>query len=413
MKILLFIFTLSLTVYGQSSLEPIVPSKEVAAYREVMGLLETKPVEALSRLQKLPVGRSAIFDYLEGALLLNDKKLALAEKSFLKALKKFPHFYRVHLSLVSVYLSQDDSEKALTHLYEVVKSGRADGDTWKNIVYCHINNKSYQAAEEALENVRIFLPKDKSLDKTFLDLYLQQSNYVKALPLALELLDKTPKEKANWQSVINCYLQLEKPNEALRHYLLFERVFKLSNTETMQLAGLLYNHGLYKQASLRYAQITGDMANRAILNRASCFVESEDFAGLLDSLKEKLKKAKPAESEKYHLLRGDAYRALNKIAEAKKEYLEALKYNSTNATTNFNLAQIFDKEGDYPQALQRYEKSLGNSFYRSSAYMRKARIYVLQKEYTLALDEAEKALAIDDSQQVKAFCEQIKKLAKN
>ena len=57
--------------------------------------------------------------------------------------------------------------------------------------------------EESFENVRIFMPEDKSLDKKFLEIYLQQQNYEKALPLAQELLKKNPQEKRYWNIVIS------------------------------------------------------------------------------------------------------------------------------------------------------------------------------------------------------------------
>ena len=96
---------------------------------------------------------------------------------------------------------------------------------------------------------------------------------------------------------------------------------------------------------------------------------------------------------------------------AKQEYLEALKYNSSNAQIQFNLAQIHDNEKDYEKALERYHNASKNNFYASSCFMRKARIYILQRIQAVALIEADKAREIDESSSVENFYQQVARLA--
>ena len=127
MKILGVLFLFITTLVGQDALEPVIPVKEINSYREIVKLVEEKPAEALAELAKLPATRSSAFDYLEGAILHQENKVIEAEKAFLKALKKVSAYYRVHNSLSILYSNKNDWNKALKHLYFVVKSGRADG----------------------------------------------------------------------------------------------------------------------------------------------------------------------------------------------------------------------------------------------------------------------------------------------
>ncbi|MCM8535291.1 MAG: tetratricopeptide repeat protein [Lentisphaeraceae bacterium] len=407
---LTFIFS-ALTLFGQSPQEPVVPAKEVPTYRKVVESIKSNPAEAQKLLDAMPATRSAIFDYLEGALLFNAEQGKKAEAHFLKAIEKFPDFFRAHESLSAFYLQEEIYDKALDHLFKVVKFGRAGESTWKNIAYSHINNGNFKAAEEALENVRIFTPKDKTLDATFLDLFLQQNDYKRALPLAMELLDKNSKEKKYWHAVISCYQYVENSKEALRHFLLYDRLFDLTNDEKMRLAGMLYNDGLYKQAGEYYGQVTGKLQSKALLNKASCALEMQDYKALLITLKEPLQKATPDQQEKYFLLKGNSFLALDDSKNALKAFEQALKFNSTNFTVNFQLAQIYDDMKQYDKALDRYERASKGTYYASSALMRKARIHLLKKESKQALEAAERALQIDDSKQVKSFYNRVKQLA--
>ena len=118
----------------------------------------------------------------------------------------------MEFSAANVRLNKNDSKKALKHLFEIVKAGRADGQVWKSIASCHLNNGSFLSAETALENARVFAPDDSSLDEIFLNIYIQQENYSKVLPLARELSKKFPNEKKYWLTIISTLQSQDKPD---------------------------------------------------------------------------------------------------------------------------------------------------------------------------------------------------------
>ena len=411
MKIFITLFLMNLTIFGQNAFEPVIPASEASIYREISGLVKDKPEEALKKISLLDKSRSAAFDYLAGVLLHQKNEIVAAEEAFLIALKKFPQFYRVHQSLSIIYLNKNDSKKALKHLFEIVKSGRADGQIWKSVASCYINNGSLDAAEKALENARVFAPDDSTLDDIFLNIYVRQEDNSKVLTLARELSEKFPKEKKYLLMMISALQSQGKSKEALKHFLLYERLFEMENTQMMQLAIMLFNEQLYNQAVDRFSKVRGELQNDAILKKAICFSQIDEHDKVIDTLSTKFVNASPQENENFYLLRGNAFLAKDDLHAAEKEYLEALSYNSLNAQVNFNLAQIHETNKDYEKALDRYQKAANNELYAASSYIRKATIYFYQKEYRLALSEAGKARDIDASPAIESFYNQLVKLS--
>ena len=203
---------------------------------------------------------------------------------------------------------------------------------------------------------------------------------------------------------------LVKTQYILQNYLLYERLFKLENRELMQLAGMLFNDQLYAQAAERFSKVTGALQVDALLNKATCYSQIGSHAQVVRSLSKKIENASPKQNEKFYLLRGNAYLAQENVGAAEQEYLEALKYNSSNTQIQFNLAQIYGDAKKYEKALDRYQKASTSQFYASACYMHKARIYVLQKEFKMALAEAAKAREIDESSSVESFYQQVARL---
>jgi tetratricopeptide (TPR) repeat protein len=415
MKFIYCIITLCVSLGLQASMldgvRPVVPVKEVESFKKISALYDVNKVEAYKLLKVLPKERSAVFDYLEGGIHMANEQVDKALAQFESAIKKFPDFYKAHVIVGSIYLNQKNYDKALKTYSKIVTLGRADGRTWKNLAYLHIQKKNYLAAEQAYQSARVFLPKDKSLDQNFLQLRLLQNDYQAALNLALELLDKDETNQSLWKTVIDCLNRLDRQKEALHHYEIYAKLFSLTDQERMQLAGLYYNQKLYQDAVDQYAKVEGSEKVSALRNQVLCLNELEQYTQVLDLLKGDLQQYAFGDREKLFVSRAQAAMNLNKFSDAKQDYLKALEYNSQNSQILFALAELYEQAEDRKEALRYYGLASKEQIYRSASLMRQARLYLMDKQYRLALKAAQDAKLSDNSDAVKRFYEQVKQVA--
>ena len=413
MKFIYVLITLCVSLSLQASLldgvRPVVPIKEVESFKKIDALYDTNKVEAYKLLKALPKSRSAVFDYLEGGIHMANEQVDKGLAQFESAIKKFPNFYQAHLIVGSIYLNQKNYDKALNTYSKIVTLGRADGRVWKNLAYLHIQKANYLAADQAYQSARVFLPNDKSLDQNFLQLRLLQNDYQAALNLALELLEKDEANQSLWKTVIDCLNRLERQKEALHHYEIYAKLFTLTDQEHMQLASFYYNQKLYADAVAQYGLVKGVEKVAALKNQVLCLNELELYEQVLQLLKGDLEQHAFADREKLYLSRAQAAMNLNKFSDAKKDYLKALEHNSQNGQVLFSLAELYEQAEHRKEAVRYYGLASKEQLYRSASLMRQARLYLMDKNYKLALKAAQDATLTDDSATVKRFYEQVKR----
>ena len=233
-----YLFLSALLIYSTASAaslnsaEPIIKADESKLYNNIVTSYEQKKYnEALKHFTKLKTPHSAAFDYLKGIIYLEQKQYSNAEKAFHQALKKMPQFIRPHQALIKTYFDSDRAVKALPHLSEIIKQGRANGNTWKSLAEIQLNEKNYDAAWHAIQQARIFSPQDQNLENILLDIRLQQENYREAIPMLKAAIDKNPQQRQLWLSLSSCLLKTDKTSEARLNLELFSRLLNCAATK--------------------------------------------------------------------------------------------------------------------------------------------------------------------------------------
>ena len=176
----------------------------------------------------------------------------------------------------------------------------------------------------------------------------------------------------------------------------------------MQLAAFYYNQKLYKDAAEQYGKVKGGEQMAALKNQVLCLNELEHYDQVLELLKGDLGQYDFADREELYLTRAEASMNLNKFSGAKQDYLKALEYNSQNGKTLFALAELYEQAGDHKEALRSYGLASKEALYRSASLMRQSRLYLMDKQYSLALKAAQDASLMDKSPAVQRFYEQVK-----
>ena len=408
-KILLILFILLSSTRAQvlvlQDQAPVIPAAQAAIYKEVLALMDSAPEKALLKIKNLKEA-SVVFGLIEGIILKKQKKFAKAESVFKRTLKVAPSFYQARMNLATLYLEQDKTADALPQLLKIVQLGRADGWVWQNMAYCFREAGKYQAAEEALRQTRLYQVESSVIDKSLMNLKLLRKDYTAALILAQELVDLDSSDRQSWQVMIDCLQQLEKP--ALQDMVVYAKLFELSDSEQQRLAGMYFNEGLYADAARIYLRVKGELAPESRLQSAQCYLLIEQYAKALEVLTPA--KYSSENMARFMEFRAAAFTGLQQSERALVELLKALKYDTQNGRIHFRIAVIYEEQGKRPQALDFYGRAAKDKALTVPAQLRKARLYALNKEYSLALEEAQKALAIEDSLSTRSFIIQLEKI---
>ena len=413
MKQLLCLLLMTSTVFAEIKFqEPVIPAEQAKIYNEIIALRKTDSEAALAKFSELPQNYSEAFDYLRAIILL-EQKLDNRALTFLKqALKKLPTFYQARLTLAQILINQNEYKKALPEFLELVKLGRADGQTWKSISFCHLELKNYGAAEAALNQAKIFLPENENLDKALLNIYMEMAEYSKAELLAEKLLDKYQNEKKFWSIYIQCLLANKKEKKALYHQEILTRAFKAESQDLKLLADLYYNDAVYLKAAATYLKIQGKLSAKATLMAARSFTYANDYKKVIGILKS-TKDLSPANKAEFYTIQGQAHLKLDQEKQALESLLKAVKFDSQNSSAHFSIAEIYEKNEQYEQALEYYSRASKNSHYFVSSKLRKARIYINLNQHQSALKEVQAVKAVDDSEATERFLMYLKSTQHN
>ena len=288
----------------------------------------------------------------------------------------------------------------------MISQGSGDASIWKNLAYVHMTLENWQAAWFAFENVRLFDPENDQLQKYFLDIRMHQENHAEGLLIAKEIIEDTPQDRNTWLTYISCLNQLNKSEEALANFILFEKLFELSDTEKLNLAGLYYSQENYLSAAKYFGQVEGELQADAKLRQAYALMNIQKFAEAAKILAA-LKVTEFKNKETYLQTYAQVQMNLGKTDEAIKLYREALKYNANNSMTLMAIAQLADQIADYEVAIDFYTRSMKHKDLMNNALLRRARIYLIQKQWSLAEDDARAVIESNADKNSKAFAKNI------
>ena len=409
MKVFCLTLLLSFTLLGENPLisEPVIPADQIETYNEVIKIMETQPSEALKKISEVNQPSPA-FLLIKGILLKKQGNKKVAKESFQSALKELPLFYKARVHLAYLFLEEKNYKSALPHLLTIIQLGRGDGSTWQNLTICYMKLDKLKAAEESLRQLRLYKDDDRDIDLALMDIRWRQKNFQAAYGLAVQMVDSDITDKASWKLMINCLIQLDKEDQALKNMIVYSKLFKLDDTERNQMAGLYYNQEFYNEAAKLYQQVSGSLKKTAHLRAAQSLIYIDKYDQVLELLSKPLKSYSPGDFISYHLFRAESFAALNKKEDSLKELLQILRYDTMNGRVNFKIAELFEDKKDYESALDYYTRSSKDSDIAVISHLRSARIYALKKNYDLAIQSAQKADSIENSSRTKSFIQKLK-----
>lgn len=311
--------------------------------------------------------------YKIGLIYFEQRDLSSAAREFNLLLERFPDSSKTGMSnyyLGEIELLQNDLKAALSYFEEALQGRTDPGYTWERIAQIHFQNKNYQRALEALENI----PSESRY--MFAKFFLEgNANF------AIRRLDKA--------------LQAF---EFAEEYALDNRTREIALSRK---AATLYQMKRFKEASQIYSRLasTTDDPQAYLIKAANAAFSAEDFLRAIDIYKQYIEKFNQTEDAPSALLGiADSYYNLGKYFSAASYYRKLIIPGSSsnmlvNALNGLRWSAEQDKSVDFIQIINELLNSHQEINYRFELLSRKLHYYFSKKDWNQSIrvaDEMEK-----------------------
>lgn len=377
--------------------------------------------KAVRLLEKYGVdSASAVFDFTLASMYLEQEDAERAITLYSKAVAKYPNFRRAwrNMGLAHVRLSQfDGAIKAFTRVIEL---GGDDAITYGSLGFAYANVSNWLAAESAYRMAAMLDPVTVDWKMHLARSLLSQERFADAASLFSTLISEFPDRADLWMFQGIAYIGLNQPMKAAENY---EMVDKLggSTADTLNMLGDVYvNEALYEPAIDCYARamaldVEGDSARVIRAAKALSARGAHDETAWLLAELARIRGDRISTDEKKEVLRLQAKLALVKGGgEEEVEILrELVSLDPLDGGALILLAQHSARNADHEQAIFYFERAAAIEEFEAEAKTRHAQVLVGLKRYSEAIPLLRRAQHLDPRDSVQDYLEQIERLSKN
>lgn len=401
--------------------EPKITEKEAGLFQELADLLAanqsvqaTEKLASFVRATQDPSSISAALNYTLGNLYLQNSRYDEAVSQYEVSIKKFPNFRRAYKNLGLARIQAGSYADAIKALVKAVELGDGAGDTFGLLAFSYLNEGNPAAALEGYRQASLLNPGNREWRIGKAEALMRTERYQEAISEFKQLISEMPDRVAFYTSIANAYLSLNEMETAANYLEILRRRNEAKPSALGLLGDIYINVGLAKLALLAYqdALATGGFSSpksiralRAFLQRGY-YAEAEVFLADLENTFS----GNISDEESREILNLKAQLALaeghNK--EAAEILEEVLSQDPLNGNALILLGNYNQGVGDDETAIFYFERALQISDFQREAQLQLARIYVRQKEYPQAIRQLEAALDLEYSANVQDFLDAVK-----
>ena len=283
---------------------------------------------------------------MRGPVLLARSYLQIGRND--DAIKAVTHFTEQHPQdlnaralLGRIYLETGDKERSISILNEVLKQAPQNPAALLGLSFNALERRHWQEAIDNANRVIQIAPGQPEAYRVLGDAYAHLGQYEKALGPYKEAFRRMPLDFAAEKGLAQCYAKLDQWDEVAR----------------------VLGSGTIAEAN--DLQMT-ELAQRAFQDKPQAL---EEYCRAVIALN-------PVNTVAHRALAQSAY-AAKQTDRAKTEYIEILKLEKDpDPQINFKLGQIFEAEGNIPEARHYYEAAGRSPRATSEMYIALARIYL-------------------------------------
>lgn len=399
--------------------EPEMTAEEYALYEKVVAMLDTNPKFALRLLEGMTNEKkepSPAFEFILGNIYYSAGKIDEAERSYRNATNRFPSFLRAWNNLGVLYYSANRYEEAVPCFSRSVVLGDKDPMTLGLLGYCLERIDDVVSAEMSYMQALAGDPGNSSWKEGLLRIYVKGGQYGRAESLVRRLIKERPGDTRFWLAYANL---LVKDGRKLRAMALLEAAVQagLAGQEELLLLGDLYaEQQLVPEAIAIYQRVLNSgssLGERKLLFFAQALVASRKF-GEADEVLKSLPASLPDESAVTAIrVRAELQAAQEKWPEARTQWQALLAREPMNGNAWIGMGVAYTAEGDTVHAAFAFEAALKDASTAYRAHLELANLELKSRHYAETVNHLEDALAILDTEPVRAYLAQIKSLLVN
>lgn len=398
--------------------EPTVSREESDLIGRVVALSATNRPAAITLLEE---GRStkssAALDFTLGNLHFQGGTHDAAVKAYREALIKLPTFRAARVNLARLYLLGEKPEEALPVLREVATDGQADADTYLLLGHALLLTDALVSAETAYRQCLLLRPGDADALLGLARALLPQDRPQETLALARELLRRDPMRREWWGLQANALMAMDRPEEAARA-LESARRLDLADAEMLATLGDLHlNARRIEDAADLYRQSLAGIGTPPVdrtLRALEAFVslrQAEAAERLIESLTERKAELNATQRRALQRMMADVALLGEDADTAMGLFNELLREDPLDGRTLLRLAGLHREAGRIEEAALALERAARLPDTQVDALIGNAQLEVQRQRYRRAQELLEAAQALDPSDEVQRYLDQVRRLA--
>ncbi|MEM7385646.1 MAG: tetratricopeptide repeat protein [Verrucomicrobiota bacterium] len=409
--------------------EPKISEEESTLLIELGELLQTNEKAAMIRLeQSLTESSSAALYYQLGTFHFRSGEAASAEKHYEKAIAKWPKFRRAHKMMGWLRCREGKYKEAILPLRKAIELGEGGARTYGLLAQCYLQEGHSLPAEAAFRQAYLLDPENDRWRGFLLRTLMDNGRWADANALIEPLLEANPDDSDLWLSQANCFMGMDKADEAALNFEIVHRMGKLDG-KTLGILGRIYMRqekpyaalDAYQAALAKAPDVKTSLATAKILVSQGAYKEAETY---LNQIKKQVKGLALADQLELKNLEAQAVRALGKREQSVRLLEEIVRTDPGNGEALVELGRYHgeasqlsedeDIKSSHFAAARRYFESAmkveGSEFY---ANLRFAQVHARRRDFDKAVMLLKRAVALKPERaDVERFYRQIERAAR-
>lgn len=300
---------------------------------------------------------SANIEYAIGQLYQLKGSNPQAERYYLQAIEKYPSYVDAYVRLMSIYLIEEDCEKAAEAGQKAIEIGGSNGIVFKGFGICHFEQAEFDAALNAFRVARIFLPQDEATAYYVVLSALETANAREAIAILDELIEADPSDRRYYLLQANAYLQINDNEGALFALDLARRQGYLTVANYELLGDLFIGEAMPEAAYAVYAEalnLDERSSFDSVIGQFDKLTNLGDWESAAQYLQEITSyfgdALRPSERNDLEVRRARILLATDQQADAAAALRLVVEAEPTNGPALLSLAQHYRTQQDFEQA---------------------------------------------------------------
>lgn len=390
----------------EARIEPSVTTEERGLLIEVQTLMGAEKRDAaLEKLRSSDLTKkSPALTFNLANLYFETGEIEKAIASYESALKDYPSFRRAHHNLALAFVRENKLPEALKHLTEAIRLGDSEGSTYGLLGYCRLSREEYASALQAYRLAQVTEPEVAEWSAGIAQCLQNLDQKTEAVALLDEVIRKRPLEASYSVLQANIFLDLDRPDAAVKALELPYRLSLLDPDATLLLADLHLRancEDIAKEVIANAFSVERKPSEAAVLRLITTASSQSDWP-LVKDLLEKSHQEKPT-----HPLRLATARYLIESEEnpssGAEELTKLVKEDPTDGQTLLILAKYLSTTGQPDTAELLFERATADDSTAYEAHVELARLHVSQTRYADALKSIDAALALNPTEDLQAY----------